>query len=143
MTRALRMMALPERWHVSQLSRPGTEYMLFNSCSEESQLKRRWQESWDHLPFKNFTEGWPHIRDRAKEVSAKHQRYYDADELGRVEIDIEAVRSKASLAAMVGSKELARSFTESMSQLQAQRDGLIQTRASDTGGISADSDAAS
>lgn len=124
--RALRTVALPERWHVSPLSRLGGEYMIYNSCSEESQLKRRWQGGFSHWPFKSFDQGWPHFRDRAKEAAAENQQYYDADELGRIEISIKEAQTRVGHAAMTGSAEFTKLAAADVSRLQARRDELMK-----------------
>lgn len=94
-SRGLRTIRLPENWWVERLERQGSEHLLYNRLSIVSQITKRWLSGFQMHPREKFVEHWSHHVDKAREDVEECRRYFDADEIGRIEIQI-ADRQKAA-----------------------------------------------
>ena len=124
--RAFRTMALPESWQVSYLSRPGTEYCLFNACSVESQTRFRWHESFSHTSLEIMKQKFSHMVDYAREAAEKANRFNSADAIGRLDIKIADAQKRAGTLKMFGaSRKDFQVLMAEMTVLQERRQHLV------------------
>ncbi len=124
--RALRTMVLPEPWQVAYLARPGTEYCLFNACSVESQTKFRWHQSSSYISLETMKQNFSHLVDRAREATQKAERFYSADAIGRLDIEIANVQERAHMAKMMeAGREFLQALMAEMTELQERRRQLV------------------
>ncbi len=120
--RALRTMLLPEPWQVAYLSRPGTEYCLFNACSAESQTRFKWHESFSHTSLETMKQKFGHNVDYAREAAEKAKRFYSADAIGRLDIEKANLQERAQMAKMMGAgREYLQALMAEMTELHERR----------------------
>ena len=124
--RALRTMALPEPWRVAQMSRPGAEYCLFNACSVESRTRLNWHQTFSHISLEAMKQKYSHQVDYAREAAEKAKRFYSADAIGRLDIEIANVQERAHMAKMTqASREFLQALVTEMTELQESRRRLV------------------
>ncbi len=128
--RALRTMVLPEPWQVVYLSRPGTEYCLFNACSVESQTKVSWHETFSHISLETMKQKFSHNIDYARKAAEKAERFYSADAIGRLDIKVADLRERAGMARMMGAgREHLQALMAEMTELQERRRQVAEKEA--------------
>ncbi len=103
-SRAIRTMALPEPWAVARLERAGCEYLLFNQLSLESRLRKYWQASFvvPGYAFEQYKNSYPHHVAKAEKEIADYREYFEADELGRINIEIREAQTSLGMLRAVG-----------------------------------------
>lgn len=103
-SRAIRTMDLPEPWAVARLERSGCEYMIFNRLSLESTLRKRWQSHYalSCISFEYFKVRYSHQIPKAEEEVAEYREYFEADELGRINIEIRDAQTSLGMLRAVG-----------------------------------------
>ncbi|UXT64130.1 hypothetical protein FY133_00485 [Agrobacterium tumefaciens] len=103
-SRAIRTMDLPEPWAVARLERSGCEYMIFNRLSLESTLRKRWQSHYalSGISFEYFKVRYSHQIPKAEEEVAEYRNYFEADELGRINIEIRDAQTSLGMLRAVG-----------------------------------------
>ncbi len=124
--RALRTMVLPEPWQVTYLSRPGTEYCLFNACSVESKTRFMWHESFSYISLETMKQKFSHQVDYAREAAEKAKRFYSADAIGRLDIEIANMQERAGAAKMLSaSREYLQALMTKMTKLHERRRQVV------------------
>ena len=118
---------LPQPWKVRRLTRQGNACCLHNPLSLESEIRLEWSSRFSHLSLDCFKQDYGHIIERAHDAVAKATRYHQADELGKVDIDIADTQKQLALCAMagVGAADLVKRVAANL-KLQARRSVLAR-----------------
>jgi len=142
-SRALRKTSLPETWDIRYGGRQGGEHVLYNRLSLESTSRCLWLALFGrrHCTYEKFCEFYSHQVDNARTEVAEYRRYFEADEIGRLDIRIAAQRKRAGLARMIGANaefyrsiaENIKALTEQKAALEAERLSVSSTSESGTG----------
>ncbi|RAZ90152.1 hypothetical protein DPM33_15095 [Mesorhizobium hawassense] len=126
-SRGLRTISLPENWWVERLERQGSEHLLYNRLSIESQITKRWLSGFQMHPRDKFMKHWSHHVDKAHEDVDEYRRYFDADELGRIKIQVADKQKAAGLIRAFGASS---SFSvEYLRQVGAEIASLLERKA--------------
>jgi hypothetical protein len=126
-SRALRTMPLPETWAIYRADKHGGEGILVNRLSIESQTKRRWIVwPWKTMGYEKWKVDYWHQVDKAREEVSEYRRYYDADEIGRINILIQDEQRRAGLLRSIGgiSPEYFKSIAARIEELSARKAAL-------------------
>jgi len=127
-SRALRTMALPETWAVSYAERRGGDAVLYNRLSIESTSRMRWLTIFgaNRCSYEKYVQHYSHQVDKARESVAEYRVYFEADEIGRIDILIADERKRAALVRSVGgSPEFFKSIAANIERLSKQKADLV------------------
>jgi hypothetical protein len=122
--RAFDNMDLPQPWY---LSRQGNACCLHNPLSLDSEIRREWLSHFSYLnlglSLDRFKQDYGHIIERARDTVAEATRYHQADELGKLDIEIANQQKQLAVCAMagVGAADLVKAIAANLKELQARR----------------------
>ncbi|TCQ28243.1 hypothetical protein [Rhizobium sp. PP-CC-3G-465] len=124
-SRAIRTMKLPETWAIARLERAGSAYMIFNRLSLESTAKKRWQSLFQWCPSLDyFKERYSHQIDKAADEVRSYREYFEADELGRINIEIREDQTALGYMRFSGAAEFARPIIERIQRLTERKNEI-------------------
>lgn len=127
-SRALRTMAMPEAWAVRCSERRGGDAVLYNRLSFESTNRMRWLTLFgaNHCSYEKYNQHYSHQAEKAGEEVEEYRRYYDADEIGRLDIEIAKQQKIAGITKMFdgGSREYFMSVAARIGELSARKAAL-------------------
>jgi hypothetical protein len=118
--RAFDNMDLPQPWY---LSRQGNACCLHNPLSLDSEIRREWLCHFSHLSLDCLKQDYSHVIERVRDAVAEATRYHQADELGKLDMDIANGQTQLALCAMagVGAADLVKAIAANLKELQAHR----------------------
>lgn len=125
--RAMRTMSLPETWFAIRGGRRGGETIIYNRLSMNSTCRFLWLDIYgaDHCSFEKFCSFYGHQLQKAAKKVAEYRRYFEADELGRLSMDIKNAQTRLGLMCSIGAGgDFARRVGEEVQALMKRRNEL-------------------